>query len=137
MAVLFFNLRGVPSDEADDIRELLAAHEIDFYETDMGNWGISLPAIWLYNEEDLVIARPLFNEYQEQRAQHQRALYLQAKRLGEHQSFLQKHQSHPLQFLIYLLALLLISYASVKWVFELGDIPSNRVQQTAISEPAK
>ena len=137
MAVLFFNLRGVPSDEADDIRELLATHQIDFYETDAGNWGMSLPAIWLYNEEDLLVARPLFDEYQEQRAQRQRALYLQARRLGEHQSFLQRHKSRPLQFLIYLLALSLIAYASVKWVFELGNIPSSRVPESSISEPAK
>lgn len=137
MAVLFFNLRGVPSDEADDIRELLAAHDIDFYETDAGNWGMSLPAIWLYQEEDLLIARPLFDEYQEQRAQRQRALYLQAKRLGKHPSFWQRHKSRPLQFLFYLVALSLIAYASVKWVFELGDIPSSRVQDSSISEPVK
>ena len=34
MAVLFFNLRGVPQDEADDVRELLQQHDIGFYETD-------------------------------------------------------------------------------------------------------
>lgn len=137
MAVLFFNLRGVPSDEADDIRALLAANNIDFYETDAGNWGMSLPAIWLYNKDDLLIAGPLFDEYQAQRAQRQRALYLQAKRLGEHQSFLQRHKSRPLQFLLYLVALILITYASVKWVFELSDIPSNRAQESNISQPVK
>lgn len=137
MAVLFFNLRGVPCDEADDIRELLARHEIEFYETDAGNWGMSLPAIWLYHEQDLAIARPLFDDYQEQRAQRQRALYLQAKRLGEHQSFLQRHKSKPLQFLFYLLTLSLITYVSVKWVFELGDISSNRVHESNIIEPVK
>ena len=137
MAVLFFNLRGVPSDEADDVRALLATHEIDFYETDAGNWGMSLPAIWLYQEEDLLKARPLFDEYQEQRAQRQRALYLQAKRLGEHQNFWQRHRSRPFQFLLYLAALILIAYASVKWVFELGDTSSDRVQESNISVPVK
>ncbi|NBV74939.1 MAG: hypothetical protein EBR59_02925 [Methylococcaceae bacterium] len=137
MAVLFFNLRGVPGDEADDIRALLEAHAIDFYETDAGNWGMSLPAIWLYQEQDLQRARPLFDEYQEQRAQRQRALYLQAKRLGEHQNFWQRHRSRPLQFLFYTGALILIAYASVKWVFELGDVLPNRVQESSINEPVK
>jgi len=52
MAVQLFKLKGVPEDEAEDIRNLLTNHYIDHYETPAGNWGISMPAIWL-NKESL------------------------------------------------------------------------------------
>ena len=42
MPLQLFNLRGVPEDEAEDIRQLLDEHEIEFYETSAGNWGVSL-----------------------------------------------------------------------------------------------
>ena len=35
MRVLLFKLNGVPEDEADEVRALLADHGIDFYETDL------------------------------------------------------------------------------------------------------
>ncbi len=120
MAILFFNLRGVPQDEADDVRALLAEHEIDFYETHVGNWGVSMPAIWLHNQDDLEIAQPLFDEYQYQRAIEQRALYRQLKRQGEHTSFWQQTLKRPIRFLFYSGFMALIAYCSVKWLFELG-----------------
>lgn len=137
MAVLFFDLRGVPTDEADDVRELLATNDIAFYETDAGNWGMSLPAIWLYDDEDLLVARPLFDDYQEQRAQRQRALYLQAKRLGKQHSAWKQHYQRPWRFILYLLAIALISYASVKWVFEFASLTSQSDQTAVLSEPVK
>ena len=133
MAVLFFNLRGVPNDEADDVRALLDAHDIAFYETDAGNWGMSLPAIWLYQAEDLEIAQPLFDEYQLERAQKQRALYLQAKRLGQHSGFWQRHLQQPVRFVLYLAALGLVGYCSVRWVFEIK--PTEAPAQAISSNP--
>lgn len=124
MAVLFFNLRGVPNDEADDVRALLNSHAIAFYETDAGNWGMSLAAIWLYDAEDLAIAQPLFDDYQSARAQRQRALYLQAKREGLHQGFWRRHLQRPLRFTLYLAALALVGYCSVHWVFEITPTPT-------------
>lgn len=120
MAILFFNLRGVPQDEADDVRALLAEHEIDFYETNDGNWGVSMPAIWLNNEEDLPLAQPLFDEYQYHRAIEQRALYRQLKQQGEHNGFWRQTLRQPLRFLLYSGFMVLIAYCSVKWLFELG-----------------
>lgn len=120
MALLFFSLRGVPNDEADDIRQLLADNEIAFYETSAGSWGISMPAIWLYQHEDLDEARLLFNEYQQHRATSQRALYRQLRAAGQHHGFWRHNLQHPLRFIGYSLATGLILYVSLKWLFELG-----------------
>jgi len=120
MAILFFSLRGVPSDEADEVRELLAANHIDFYETSAGSRGISMPAIWLYRHEDMETARPLFDMYQHQRAISQRALYQQLKLQGKTQGFLRHNLRKPLHFLIYSGAATLTAYVSIKWLFELG-----------------
>jgi hypothetical protein len=43
----------VPDDEAHEIRELLIDNDIDFYETSVGVFGISMPGLWLKNEEQL------------------------------------------------------------------------------------
>lgn len=120
MAILFFNLRGVPQDEADDVRELLNSNAIEFYETFDGSWGVSMPAIWLYHEADLSIAQPLFDAYQQQRSLNQRALYQQLKQAKQHQGFWARTCEHPLRFLVFSSCIALVSYASVKWVFELG-----------------
>ena len=45
MSKLLFRLRNVPDDEADEVRELLTQHSIEFYETGAGNWGISMPRV--------------------------------------------------------------------------------------------
>lgn len=120
MAVLFFSLRGVPDDEAGDVRQLLADHNIDFYETSAGNWGISMPAIWLYRRDDFDKARELFDAYQQQRALTQRALYEASKAQGQHPGFLRHNFSQPLRFIGYALAIGLVVYVSLKWLFELG-----------------
>lgn len=120
MTILFFSLRGVPDDEADDVRQLLASNDIEFYETSAGNWGISMPAIWLYQDQDLDKARLLFNAYQQQRALTQRALYRQLKAQGQYSGFFRHNASKPLRFLAYSLISGLVLYVSLKWLFELG-----------------
>lgn len=120
MAVLFFNLRDVPLDEADDIRQLLTEHEIGFYETSAGNWGISTAAIWLYDADDLEQARALCDAYQAERAETQRELYRLRKLQGEHAGFWRHNLSQPLRFLSYSTLIAVVGYASVKWLFDLG-----------------
>ncbi len=120
MSLLFFSLRGVPDDEADEVRELLQDHDIEFYETPPGNWGISLPALWLYEVDDLPRARELFDSYQQQRAISQRALYLELQRQGQRPGFWRHNLSQPLRLFSYSLALLLLAYVSIKWLYELG-----------------
>ncbi len=120
MSILFFNLRGVPADEADDVRELLTANDIDFYETSAGLLGISLPAIWLYRPEDEPTARRIFDDYQEKRATSQRALYLQRKQQGLVPGFWSHNLKHPIRFLSYFAISALILYVSVHWLVKLG-----------------
>lgn len=119
MAKLFFHLRNVPEDEAYDVRAILEQHEIAFYETSAGNWGISTPAIWLYDEEDEYQARELIDAYQRQRAIHQRALYEEARNSGHHNGFWQHNLRHPVRFIAYITSLVLIVYVSVEWVLNL------------------
>ncbi|MDD4914289.1 MAG: DUF6164 family protein [Methylococcales bacterium] len=119
MSILFFPLRGVPADEADDIRELLTANEIAFYETSAGILGISMPAIWLYDQQDADRIRPLFDAYQRQRQITQHARYLELKKQGQ-TGLWQYILKKPLLFLLYVGIIALTLYVSVKWVFELG-----------------
>lgn len=120
MSILLFSLRGVPDDEADEVRELLAEQGIDFYETPAGNWGVSMPALWLRNDDDLPKAQSLLNAYQQQRAITQRAIYLQNKQAGLHKSFLQKFKEKPLLYFAYFVVIILVMYASVRLLYEFG-----------------
>lgn len=120
MGILFFSLRGVPDDEAEEVRDLLSDHDIAYYETSAGSWGISMPAIWLYNLDDVEKARPLFDAYQEQRAITQRARYLQLKQQGLNQGFLRHNLKSPLRFVAYCCVIAMTVYVSLKWLFELG-----------------
>jgi len=113
MATLLFRLRGVPEDEADDIRRLLTDHDIAFYETDAGNWGIALPAIWLPDDEQLGAARMIIDTYQQQRRQHARAAYEELRQRGEQRTAMDRIREAPLLSVIYLAAALVILYLSV------------------------
>ena len=64
MSKLVFRLRNVPEDEAQDVREILENNDIGYFETAAGNWGISLPAIWINETEEFEQARQLIDEYQ-------------------------------------------------------------------------
>ncbi|MEF3075025.1 DUF6164 family protein [Methylobacter sp. Wu1] len=120
MSTLLFRLTNVPEDEADEIRALLQSNGIDYYETSAGNWGISMPALWLIKDEDLVKARQLLDEYQHQRLITEREKYLQLKKSGVNVSFISSIKERPLRFIVYLGAILFILYISVKMMFEFG-----------------
>ncbi len=120
MSTLLFRLTNVPEDEADEIRALLQSNGIDYYETSAGNWGISMPALWLIKDEDLFKARQLLDEYQHQRLIIEREKYLQLKKSGANLSFISSIKERPLRFIVYLGAILFILYVSVKMVLEFG-----------------
>lgn len=120
MAKLLFSLRNVPADEAEDVRELLEQHRIDYYETGAGNWGISMPALWLNNEEDYPVAVQLLDAYQQKRCLEQRALYQALKQAGKHRRIRDVFRERPLLFLLYVGFSAFILYISIKIVFDLG-----------------
>lgn len=120
MSILLFSLRGVPEDEADEIRELLIANELDYYETSAGNWGVSMPAIWLKENEDIDKARQLLNEYHQHRLVTQREKYQQLKEAGQNISVINNIKNNPLRFIGYVAAMLFTLYVSIRMVLEFG-----------------
>jgi hypothetical protein len=67
MSSLLLNLRNVPDDEADEVRALLDAHRVGYYETRPSRWGISAGAIWIADAEQALEARQLMDGYQTER----------------------------------------------------------------------
>lgn len=111
MSALLFKLRNVPEDEADDIRGLMQQHRIEFYETTAGNWGISLPAIWVKDFDDLAGAKELISEYQKDRAINARQQY-EADRLdGSTKGFVHRIKQRPLASFGIILFCLFVVYA--------------------------
>lgn len=120
MAKLLFSLRNVPEDEADDVRELLEDNHIEFYETSAGNWGISVPAIWLQDKAEYKRAKALIDAYEKERFIEQRAIYEQLKREGQHRTFLDIIKENPLRFILYITIILLLLYFSTRPFINLG-----------------
>ncbi len=114
MPLQLFNLRGVPEDEAEDIRQLLDEHQIEFYETSSGNWGVSLPAIWLRDESTRFDeARELIELYQRERTERARAEYQRLNSEGEQRNFFSIIRERPLQVVVYLMVIALILFISL------------------------
>lgn len=120
MPVKLFALNGVPDDEAEDVRALLTAGEIDYYETSAGNWGISVPAIWLHDDSQLAKARALLDEYQRQRFARARDDYRQQQREGRQRTVLDLIRENPLRFFGYLAAIAVILYFSIQPFMHIG-----------------
>jgi len=113
MAVKLFKLRNVPEDEAEEIRQLMVTQGIEYYETEAGGWGISVPAIWIHDDSRLDEATALIEAYQQQRTERARAEYRQLKDEGRHQTVVGKIRQNPLQFILFLLLALFIIYVSL------------------------
>lgn len=121
MAVKLFALRGVPDDEATEIRELLTEAEIDWYETPAGNWGMSMPAIWMNDEEQLQKAKLLIEEYQRERLVRVRKEYEQLKIVRKSATMIDKITENPIRFFVYLAIVLGIVYLSIKPFIDFGE----------------
>lgn len=120
MPVRLFSLRHVPDDEAQELRELLDKHHIDYYETQAGNWGISAGAFWLRGEEQWQQAKQLIDDYQHQRAILAQQEYQRQQQAGESPTFFSNLKRRPLQLLFYLAAVLFILYFSLKPFLMMG-----------------
>ena len=111
MSRLLFKMRHVPQDEAEDIRRLLNDHDIDFFETFSGNWGISVPAIWLKHDGQFEAARILIDDYQEERTRRMQETYRETKTMS------QVFWESPSRFFIYLSAIAIVLFISLRFFF--------------------
>lgn len=115
MAIQIMRLRGVPEDEANDVRELLDENNIEYYETPEGLFGMSMPAIWLPDKDQLELARSLLDEYQSERVSRARA--------ERPRSMVDEIREHPLRLLAVLAGVGVVLYLSLMPFFTLGVKP--------------
>ena len=114
MSKLLFNLREVPDDEAEEVRALLNENSIPYYETSPGNWGISLPALWLEDTSQLSAATELIDQYQHQRMVSARAEYARLKAEGQIPSLLDNLKSNLLRVVATLACVGALIYLPIK-----------------------
>ena len=115
MSVQIFRLKDVPEDEAEDVRQLLQNNHIEYFETPAGNWGISMPAIWLQNDDQQDQAKLLIEEYQQQRSAQYKNNSAQRK------SVLASILENPLQLILYTAFAAVILYFSIKPFLNFGQ----------------
>lgn len=108
MSKLLLNLRNVLEDEADEVRAMLQAHRIEFYETQPSRWGISYGGIWISDEADVAEAKRLMADYQAQRTTRVRAEYEAAQRDGTAETFRTVLREQPGRVLLTALAILVL-----------------------------
>lgn len=106
MAKLLLNMRNVPGDEADEVRALLDARKIAFYETTPNAWGISAGGIWVKQDADFAEAKRAFDDYERERSIRVRAEYAAAKRAGTAETFFDVLRAEPLRVMLILLSVL-------------------------------
>jgi hypothetical protein len=106
MPKLLMNLRNVPDDEADDVRAMLEAQRIAFYETRPSIWGVSAGGIWISEDAAFADARRAMDDYQHRRAARARAEYAAAKRAGTAETFAGLFRAEPARVVMTVLGIL-------------------------------
>ncbi|OED39063.1 hypothetical protein AB833_16085 [Chromatiales bacterium (ex Bugula neritina AB1)] len=112
MASIFFRLRLVPEEEAEEVRQILETNNIPWFETSAGRWGISFPAIWLEDEEDRQRAENLLAEYQAKLVSRRRAQRRDEIARGESETFLSSLFRYPLRTILALVFIVIIVFFS-------------------------
>lgn len=115
MSVQLFRLKNVPDDEAEEIRSLLEKNYIDYFETPAGSWGISMPAIWLNDEDQLEKAMQLIDSYQSERLARYRS------EPADRKNILSELFNNPVQFVAYIAFEAVILYFSIKPFLNFGQ----------------
>lgn len=121
MSTLIFRLNHVDADEAEEVRQLLVDHELDFYETSAGRWGLSVAGIWLVDDASAELARELLRDYAEQRQFEIRAQYQQGRNSGDIPSLAQRISRAPLRYLAIALLAAAIVYLSISPFIDMGS----------------
>ena len=119
MAKLLLNLRMATDDEAADIRELLDQHQVDWYETQPGFWGISAGGIWLRDLERVVEVKQFLGAYQKQRLARVRAELEAARLAGTAPTFWSALKADPLRMSLQLAAVILLIVLTIAVPFML------------------
>ena len=107
MSRLLLNLRNVLDDEADEVRAMLEANGIPFYETRPGAWGISAGGIFVA-EEAITDARRLMADYQAARRARVRAELAAEQRAGTAETFSGLLRAEPARVVLHVLTALLV-----------------------------
>lgn len=115
MSKILFRLRHVPDDEAEEVRNLLDENGIGFFETSPGNWGISMPAIWVNEDTDYERARLLLDAYQKERSQRVKEEYELSRERGEAKTTWQAFLESPLKFISYMGLIGIVLYLSLRF----------------------
>lgn len=105
MSKLLLNLRMVLDDEVDDVRAMLDAHDIEFYETLPSRWGVSHGGIWVTHAADVAQAKRLMADYQSQRQTRARAEHAAARRDGSAETFWSVLRAQPGRVLMIVIAI--------------------------------
>jgi hypothetical protein len=116
MSKLIFRMRDVPIDEADEVRALLDSKNIDYFETFGGNWGISMPALWVKDPAKFKEARTLIDQYQKQRLF---SLNLDTSEESKVKTLLESFKDRPVQFVAYWFLIAIVLFISIYYFFSL------------------
>jgi len=108
MAKLLLNLRNVPDDEAGDVRAMLDAQRIAYYETTPSMWGISTGGIWVTEDAAFAEAKRLMADYQQQRGERVRNEHAAARRAGTAETFGMVLRAEPGRVALLVLAILFV-----------------------------
>lgn len=103
MSALLLKLKHVPEDEHEEICELLESHDIAYYETHKGFWGVGLEAIWLHDAQALAKAHDILNDYMSARQKKVRDEIEVAKQAGQFRTLLSTFLQQPVTFVLYVL----------------------------------
>ena len=108
MSRLIFDLRNVPDDEADEVRALLEAGNIAFYETRPAALGLFAGGLWVVADATAGPAKALIAEYQVGRQARARAAYAAAQQGGTTETLSTTIRKEPLKVLALVLGIIFI-----------------------------
>ena len=122
MPRLLLNLRHVPDDEVEEVRELMREHAIDCYDTPPGPLGITAGGIWLRDPDDYARARELMDAYQARRGEAAREHWQAALQRGEAETLLGRARRQPIRTLLVVIGslfVLMVLFAPLVVLFRL------------------
>ncbi|MFT5592496.1 MAG: hypothetical protein ACI8SR_000855 [Oceanicoccus sp.] len=113
MGALLLRLKHVPEDEYQEVCDLLNAHDLAYYETTSGFWGVGMAAIWLNDAAQLPKAHDVLNDYMRNRQMKMQADFEQAQQQGESRTLSSTFAAQPVTFVLYVLAVIGILALSI------------------------